>query len=152
MKHRAVDLGREDHLVTWADWFARVGEQMSANVPEDAHDSLQFRVTLIDGRQFLVVQMLSHVSRGKCSLEPTRWEDQGAVCDVITGYILMGFDEHETPTTISIAPADIASVECILPVEEAKAPFGFALHAERLTKASPLKEVEEKVETAQKAN
>lgn len=98
---------------------------MAEVVPEEQRDRLQFMVTLNDGRSFLIRQVLTHVVRGRCSLEPTRWEDHGAICDVITGYMLLGENEEGDFTAVSVPPTGIATIECILKRSEEKTPFGF---------------------------
>ena len=146
METRTVDLGREDQLVTWGEWFARTGHAMREAVESSMHEHLRYRVTLVDGRVFAVMQALPHVSRGKCSIEKTRWSERDAICNVVTGYLLVGIDMGNNMTAVGIEPDMIASVECVLvrPHEEDddSEPFGFA----RFTKFSSepnLREVDE---------
>lgn len=154
---RSVDLGREDHLVTWGEWFGRSHAAMSSVVPAELHDNLLFRATLTDGRQFLVREIRQHVSRGACTIEKTRWHERDAICDVITGYLLIGNDDHGVPTTVAVLPLEILSVECVLgmpippsadPEEtqdaEEKRVFGFAKFAKALQdRPARVEEVEE---------
>ncbi|MGP1347926.1 MAG: hypothetical protein ACTS3F_14815 [Phycisphaerales bacterium] len=155
---RAVDLGREDHLVTWGEWFGRSQAAMSSVLPEEFRDKLLFRATLVDGRQFLVREVRSHVSRGRCTIEKTRWHDRDAICDVITGYLFIGHDGMGLPTTVSVLPTDIATVECVLAAVPRPAgpnaepandldetmPFGFAAFEQRLRELpTRVEEVEE---------
>jgi len=124
---RAVDLGREEELITWSDWFARSMDAMFSVIEKKERDRLVFRVTLRDGRSFLVTQAHSHMVRGRCTLEKSRWSQQGAVCDIITGYLLIGIGEDELLTAVCVPPREIASVECVLAPQEdeSPAPFGF---------------------------
>lgn len=142
--HRVVEVGREEELVTWNEWFARTQHAMKEIVPADKHERLQFRVTLVDGRQFLVRQLMSHVSRGLCTIGPSRWNANEAVCDVITGYLMVGVgDDHEL-SAISVPPTEIMTVECVLtPGEDERAPFGFYAR-EGLTVPSKRSEVDER--------
>lgn len=139
---RAVDLGREEQFVTWSEWFGRTMAHMSEVVPAEQRDKLQFCITLADGRRFLVRQVLTHVVRGRCSLDPTRWDDGGAVCDVITGYMLLGENDEGDVTVVSVPPTEISTVECILKREEDRAPFGFRKH-EALSLPCQQREIEE---------
>ena len=111
---RTVDLGREDELVTWQEWFARSMLQMKQLVCEDEHERLAFRVTLADGRGFAVRQVTTHVVKGRCSLEDNRWSDTTAICHVITGYLMYGVGEDGVLTTVAVPPTEIASIECVL--------------------------------------
>lgn len=126
---RAVDLHREEELVTWNEWFARSMDVMRRAVPESHHNRLAFRVTLVDGRPFAVKQVLAHVARGRCTIGPSRWNETEAICDVITGYVFLGAGEDELPAAMCVSPATIASVECVLFPEEEdetpRTPFGF---------------------------
>lgn len=151
---RTVDLGREDELVTWQEWFKRTMDQMRERVDKECCDRLAHRVTLADGRQFAVRQITTHVVKGRCSLEETRWSELSAVCNVITGYMLYGVDDDSLMTTLAVPPAEIVSVECVLvPTEEEEeenekrsmAPFGF--HSRKaLQVPAEQREVEEKIE------
>lgn len=160
---RSVDLGREDHLVTWGEWFERAYHAMSSVVPDELHGNLLFRATLGDGRAFLVREIRQHVSRGACTIQKTRWHERDAICDVITGYLLVGNDEAGVPTTLAVLPDDIVSVECVLGVvsppendpeltqqAQEKRVFGFAQFAKAL-EARPTR-VEEVEETRGKGN
>ena len=155
---RSVDLGREDHLVTWGEWFGRSHAAMASVLPEEFRDSLLYRATLVDGRQFLVREVRSHVSRGTCTIEKTRWHERDAICDVITGYLFIGHDGTGLPTTVSVLPTDIATVECVLAAIPKPAgaesepgddpdetmPFGFAAFEKRMRELpTRVEEVEE---------
>lgn len=118
--HRTVDLGREEEFVPWRDWFGRTMGEMQQVVPASEHRRLQFRVTLDDGRQFLIRQVLTHVVKGRCSLEKSRWNEAEAVCDVITGYLFMGLDGDGIFSAISVPPRAVASVECVLAPPESE--------------------------------
>lgn len=126
---RTVDLGREEELVTWDEWFGRSIALMKEAIPEKLHDRLAFRVGLADGRVFGVKQVLAHVARGTCTIGPSRWNDREAICDVITGYMLLGAGDDEVPSTLCISPTLIVSVECVLVPEQEDdtpaTPFGF---------------------------
>lgn len=136
MNTRVVDLGREDELVTWHEWMHRCETVMQGAVTDEQRPNLAFRVTLMDGRAFAVAHSMTHVARGKCELAPNRWIDTDgdgkpdqseAICDVITGYMFIGVGEDSHPTTLSIPPTEIASVECVyVAPEEESEPFGFA--------------------------
>lgn len=153
---RSVDLGREDHLVTWGEWFERSHAAMASVVPEELRDNLLFRATLVDGRQFLVREIRQHVSHGACTIEKTRWHERDAICNVITGYLLVGNDQHGVPSTVAVMPDEILTVECVLAMigppdgeakqeEEEKKLFGFAQFAQALKKRrAGVEEVEEK--------
>lgn len=127
--HRNVDLGREEEFVTWNEWFARAMAGMVEVLPKADHARLQFRVTLVDGRQLIVRQVLSHVVRGRCTLQESRWSEAEAICDVITGYLLLGVGEDDNFAAVALPPREIMSVECVLaPQDENEAaptPFGF---------------------------
>ncbi len=146
-KSRAVDLGREDQLVTWAEWFARTSGAMQKVVGAEGKKALRFRVVLKDGRVFAVRQAMSHVSRGKCTIEPSRWHDEGSACDVITGYQMLGEDAVGNLTMLAITPDQIASVECVLPrprkEQEEPEPFGFASFLKLKEEMPELTEVDE---------
>jgi hypothetical protein len=143
---RSVDLGREDQLVTWGEWFQR------------SHH-LMFRATLADGRAFLVREIRQHVSRGACTIMKTRWHERDTICDVITGYLLIGNDESGVPTTLAVLPQDIVTVECVLGVvsppdndpeltqqAQEQRLFGFAQFAKALeNRPTRVEEVEENV-------
>lgn len=130
---RTVDLGREEELVTWDEWFKRAMEIMSQAIPKEHPQLLErlaFRVSLADGRVFAVRQVLAHVARGKCTIGPSRWNEREAICDVITGYVLVGAGEDEFPSAMCVPPTMIASVECVLVPSDADeaakpTPFGF---------------------------
>jgi hypothetical protein len=145
---RTVDLGREEELVTWDEWFGRSLTAMKEAVPKKHHGRLAFRVSLADGRMFSVKQILAHVAHGACTLGPSRWSDSEAVCNVITGYMFLGVDESETPSTLCVSPATITSVECVLVGDDEedspRTPFGF-YKREGLDAAVERKEVEEKL-------
>jgi len=151
MSHlRTVDLGREEELVTWQEWFNRSARLMGQLVDGAQREHLIFRVTLHDGRAFAVRQALTHVARGRCLMDPSRWKRTGngsgdVACDVITGYMLVGTGADERPTVVSVPPAEIASVECVLvePKEEPE-PFGFARSVDMKDRPA-LEEVEEEL-------
>jgi hypothetical protein len=160
MSHlRTVDLGREDELVTWQEWFNRSARLMGQLVDDAQRGHLVFRVTLADGRAFAVRQALTHVARGRCQVDLSRWArtsddgskegaGMGAACDVITGYMLVGTGSDERPTVVSVPPTEIASVECVLvePKEEPQ-PFGFARYVDMKDRPA-LEEVEEELHTS----
>jgi len=155
--HRTVDLGREEEFITWQDWFGRAMGLMREVLPEDAHEHLAFRVTLIDGRQFAIRQVLTHVVRGKCTLQPSRWNEQEAICDVITGYQFLGVGEDQFLTSLTVPPTSIESVECVLvrpgegdesEGEPGKTPFGFHKR-EALALPVEQREIEEKIKAEQ---
>ncbi|MBL8745083.1 MAG: hypothetical protein JNK58_01865 [Phycisphaerae bacterium] len=147
MIKRTVDLGREEELVTWDEWFGRSIALMKEAIPDKFHDRLAFRVGLADGRSFGVKQVIAHVARGACTIGPSRWNDREAVCDVVTGYMLMGAGEDEIPSALCVSPVLIISVECVLapePEEDSSAtPFGF-YKREGIDVPVERKEVEEK--------
>ena len=160
---RTVDLGREEELISWQEWFARTMAQMKGVTPDEHHERLAFRVTLADGRQFAVRQVTTHVVKGQCSMEKTRWSDHLAVCNVITGYMLFGMDDDALATTVAVPPAEIASVECVLvPTDEEEAeeeseakqhsnghvPFGF-YSRKALKVPAKTREVEEQLKAAE---
>jgi hypothetical protein len=178
---RSIDLGREDELVPWSEWFKRTAatvQQMLEGAPSQEEPGVGprwvFRVTLIDGRTFAVHSVSTHLSRGRCFLGDNRWdigptkrdvtESAGKVasvinagspiCDVITGYTLVGNGEDGLPMVLNIPPSMIASVEGVMlphvPKPDAGAsennrePFGFARWAAMQAENDPqLKEVEE---------
>lgn len=144
-RHRAVDLGREDQLVPWSEWFNRTGASMSKVIKPEMRKHMRFRVTLTDGRVYTVRRAMSHVARGRCSLEPTRWDPEGSVCDVITGYQLMGNDPAGNISMLAVTPDMIRCVECVImrPKDEEKEPFGFANWAKIRDEDPGLTEVEE---------
>jgi len=182
---RSIDLGREDELVPWSEWFKRTSasmEQLLSTMP-DAEELPEgapkmprwvFRVTLIDGRTFAIHTVSTHLSRGRCFLGDNRWDigptrhdvTQAAgkvasvinagspICDVITGYSLMGNGEDGLPMVLNIPPHMIASVEgVVLPripnpagakKDDDREPFGFARWAAMQAENDPeLNEVEE---------
>lgn len=144
---RTVDLGREEELVTWNEWFGRSMAAMKHAVPKAHHDRLAFRVALADGRVFSVRQVLSHVARGKCTIQPSRWNEREAICDIITGYLFIGVGDDEMPTALCVSPLTISSVECVLVSEDDaeqahRAPFGF-YKREGMDVPTERKEVEE---------
>lgn len=181
MSHaRSIDLGREDELVPWSEWFRRAATSMEqvlqalpAPEPKPERPSTPrwvFRVTLIDGREFAITQVSTHISRGRCFLGENRWdvgptkrevtESAGKVasvinagspiCDVITGYTMMGNGNDGLPTVLNVPPHMIASVEGVLlprrPSTDKKEdePFGFARWAAQQNEGDPeLTEVEE---------
>ncbi|TVQ80359.1 MAG: hypothetical protein EA380_03310 [Phycisphaeraceae bacterium] len=140
---RTVDLGREDQLVPWRDWFVRAVEMMLPIVPEDKRDNIAFRVTLKDKR-FLVIRGVStHVSRGRCFVGENRWGERDQICDVITGYVLLGHGADGTPVVACVPPAMIVSVECVIgEVPGEREPFGFESYLWRQGRPR-LEEVEE---------
>ncbi|MFG0292343.1 MAG: hypothetical protein ACF8MJ_04235 [Phycisphaerales bacterium JB050] len=177
---RSIDLGREDELVPWSEWFRRTAASMQdilEKVPvSEEHAGAPrwvFRVTLIDGRTYAVTQVSTHISRGRCFLGDNRWdigptkhevaESAGKVasvinagspiCDVITGYTMMGNGEDGLPTVLNVPPHMIASVEGVLlprllprsdKERDETEPFGFARWAAMQAKNDPqLTEVEE---------
>ncbi|MCA9292844.1 MAG: hypothetical protein KDA20_03425 [Phycisphaerales bacterium] len=171
-KSRVVDLGREEEYIPWAEWFARTSASMEQLVKAgQAPDGPRvFRVTLQDGRPFAVMSVQTHIARGKCELVPNRWSEGGvgpggrmeAICDVITGYTLVGAGPDGRPAVVSVPPREIASVECVVMVpmpgmegmDEGDGtmpePFGFAAFKQRLEKPE-VKEVEEPTLFSQKA-
>ena len=140
---RIVDLGREDELVTWQEWLGRSMEAMREAVPKKDHERLVFRITLHDGRAFAASNVLTHVSRGMCSIVPNRWvEDEKAthikgmpVCEVITGYIFMGSGEDELAAALCVPPKQISTVECVL-TESQPGPESFGFAAARMSAMS----------------
>jgi hypothetical protein len=157
---RRVDLGREDELVTWAEWFQRSSEALDAFIlsQQQAHQKVLaerasgdasgdgdgesgdgnandagvddsgsgngsgvpsgltkvFRVTLADGRPFAITAVHTHMNRGRCFVGTDRWGEVDKVCDVISGYTMIGAGPDHRPTAISVPPSMIASVECVL--------------------------------------
>jgi hypothetical protein len=178
---RSIDLGREDELVPWSEWFRRAAasmEQLLGAAESEGQNNgprWVFRVTLVDGRTFAVHTVSTHLSRGRCFLGDNRWdmgptkrelaESAGKVasvmlagspiCDVITGYTLMGNGEDGLPTVLNIPPHMIASVEGVVlpqftdpdsaePGEARSEPFGFARWAAMQAESDPeLNEVED---------
>ena len=67
---RTVDLGREDELVPWAEWFVRSAAMLEHLVKQGQapQGPRVFRVTLADGRPFAVMSVQKHVARGKCEV------------------------------------------------------------------------------------
>ncbi len=149
---RVVDLGREDELVTWQEWLGRSMEAMREAIPESDHDRLIFRITLHSGRAFAAKNVLTHVSRGMCTLVPERWvEDEQAttvrgmpICEVITGYIFLGSGDDELASALCVPPTEIASVECVL-TESQPGPesFGFAAARMHIPAHPAMQEIEE---------
>ncbi|MDX2115947.1 MAG: hypothetical protein SFZ24_10080 [Planctomycetota bacterium] len=144
---RTVDLGRDEELVTWDEWFNRSMAIMRQAVPEKHHDRLAFRISLGDGRTFNVKQVVTHVSRGRCTITSSRWNEREAICDVITGYMLLGADEEGIPAALCVSPSTITSVECLLvPPDDddpsTHTPFGF-YKREGIDVSTQRKEVEE---------
>ena len=136
---RQVDLGREDFLVPWAQWFQRASAALHQFFPLGEGQKPVFRVTLVDGRMFAITHVQTHVSRGKCFVGTNRWGEKDAVCDVITGYTLAGTGPDRRPMALVLPPDMIASVECVAVSEaeakknddegkggDGKEPFGFA--------------------------
>jgi hypothetical protein len=178
---KSIDLGREDELVPWSEWFRRTSETVEHILnealegegpePDSTSESPRwiFRVTLVDGRTFAVTRVSTHISRGRCFVGENRWDMSASqqeirksagkvasvinasrpICDVITGYTLMGTGEDGFPTVLNIPPAMIASVEgVVLPrrVSQSDAsdngkdspePFGFARWAAQQDKDRP---------------
>ena len=166
-QHRRNDLNREDQLVPWAEWFMRADQAMNQFIASDAGRAMMppgvvavtpegqldfnqlpfrkvFRVTLTDGRMFAALGVQHHVAKGKCHAGTDRWGNTDATCDVITGYTLLGTANDGIPSTITIPPCSIKSVECVLlpkpgmlaqvqqankDPENEKEPFGFARYA-----------------------
>lgn len=179
----SIDLGREDELVPWSEWFRRAADSMQQllsawsdqeSAEAEAAPRWVFRVALIDGRTFAITKVSTHISRGRCFLGENRWDigptqaqlrqnagkiasviqSSRPICDVITGYTLMGSGEDGLPTVLNVPPHMIASVEgVVLPQVPApdtpdekisKEPFGFARWASRQSEHEPeLHEVEE---------
>lgn len=144
---RAIDLGREDQLVPWRDWFVRAMQAMLPLIPEDRRDNVAFRVVLKDKRVLIVRGVSTHVSRGRCFIGENRWGERDQICDVITGYVLLGHGTDWTPTVACVPPDLIASVECVVAEDTGeREPFGFASYHWR--KGQPqIDEVEEVQET-----
>ena len=169
-KLRTVDLGREGHLVTWQEWFGRTAHLMAKSVSEEQRQHLHFRITLHTGQVFAIRNVMTHVSRGACYPDRSRWSQTAiadastlpaaagstetvgntsgtrAVCNIITGYMLQGFGPDGRPTTLSVTPCQIASVECVLsePKNASSEPFGFAAF-QHMKETPELTEVEETV-------
>lgn len=180
---RSIDLGREDELVPWSEWFRRTAasmEQVLASMPEPEKPPEGapkmprwiFRVTLMDGRNYAIASVSTHISRGRCFVGDNRWdigptrrevaESAGKVasvintgnpiCDVITGYTLTGNGEDGLPMVLNVPPRMIASVEGVIlprmqPPKESsddREPFGFARWAASQNQHDPeLHEIEE---------
>jgi hypothetical protein len=169
-KARLVDLGREEERVPWSEWFVRSAQAMEQVVQAGSLPDLPrvFRVTLRDGRPFAVLSVKTHIARGKCQdmlrgwcelPKPAAGDGGGGanseLCDVITGYTLVGTDHNGRPVVLAVPPTEIASVECLLVPQaqlQQKAgqrsaddpddePFGFAAFQHRKEQQSP--EVEE---------
>lgn len=159
-QRRLVDLGREEARVPWAQWFNRASAGMDLFMEQGIMPKLPraFRVTLRDGRPYAVFSVKTHIARGKCSAsgrwaEPTECTNAADICDVITGYSLVGTAHDGRPVVLTVPPDEIASVECVLvqghpgqatPEEGAsdEVPFGFAAFAKRGERPQ-LDEVEE---------
>lgn len=133
-----IDLNREDQLVPWAEWFVRADIAMNQYIGSDAGRAMLppgvelkatpeglidfaslpfrkiFRVTLTDGRVFATLGVQHHVAKGKCNVGTDRWGNTDATCDVITGYTLIGTANDGLPSTMTITPCKISSVECVL--------------------------------------
>lgn len=185
----SIDLGREDELVPWSEWFRRAAttmEEMLGQTSDSEGDKplpdaprWVFRVTLVDGRSFAITSVSTHISRGRCFLGENRWEvgpnkhelteSAGKVasvinagrpiCDVITGYTLLGSGEDGFPTVLNCPPSMISSVEAVMLPRRAlngengangesgadkREPFGFARWAAQQDKNRPdLYEIED---------
>lgn len=166
---RTIDLGREGHLVTWQEWFARTAQLMAASVAPEQRNHLHFRVTLKDSHiPYAIRRVMTHIARGACYPDESRWSERviaGArtlpeaagttepvvgtkgICNIITGYMLQGFGPDMKPTTLSVTPCQIASVECVLSEPKTSGePFGFAaFHTMKEDQAPEMEEVEETV-------
>ena len=164
---RTIDLGREGHLVTWQEWFGRTAQLMAMSVSEQQRNHLHFRVTLKDSNvPYAIRRVMTHVAKGACYPDRSRWsakemadaknlpEQAGttetvgtkAVCNIITGYMLQGFGPDMKPTTLSVTPCQIASVECVLSEpKHTGEPFGFAAFHSMKEEQEP--QMEEVVET-----
>lgn len=156
---RIVDLGREDELVTWQEWLGRSMEAMREAIPKQDHDRLVFRITLHDGRAFAASNVLTHVSRGMCTIMPDRWVENEKVktirglpvCEVITGYMFIGSGDDELASALCVPPTEISSVECVL-TEAHAGPESFGFAAARLNAMSDkpaMQEIEDPSRTAQ---
>ena len=165
---RTIDLGREGHLVTWQEWFGRTAQLMAASVAPEQRNYLHFRVTLRGSNHvYAIRRVMTHVSKGACYPDRSRWsakemadaknlpEQAGttepvgtkAVCNIITGYMLQGFGPDMKPTTLSVTPCQIASVECVLSEpKHTGEPFGFAaFHSMKEEQEPQMEEVPETV-------
>lgn len=157
---RAVDLGREEDLVTWNEWMMRCAKVMqhAAASSEQIDGNPVFRVTLADKRQFMVSHVFTQVARGKCSIGPERWADPAElsetsgrpvgpngepICDVITGYVFVGTAGDGRPTTLGVPPEMIASVECVLMLDPKQSAFGFARWTQEQNAAPVIEEVDD---------
>jgi len=135
-----VDLGREHARVPWMEWFRRASEGMDVFVEQGVMPELPraFRVTLRDGRPYAVFSVKTHIAHGKCGVSGD-WREaaigQADVCDVITGYTLVGTAHDGRPVVLTVPPQEIASVECVLvqahpgqreEKDKDDVPFGFA--------------------------
>lgn len=144
---RAIDLGREDELVPWRDWFVRAMSAMLPLVPEERREDVAFRVVLTDKRVLIVRGVSTHVSRGRCFVGENRWGERDPICDVITGYVLLGHGADMTPTVACVPPTMISTVECVIaPGGADREPFGFASYHWRQGRPR-IDEVEEVQET-----
>lgn len=154
--HRTVDLGREEEFVTWQEWCARTMTHMRQVVPAEHHARLTFRITLVDGREFGARQVLTHVVRGLCSLEESRWSEAEAVCDVITGYLFIGVGADGLLSTLAVPPAAIHSVETVMIPEfesesqDMPTPFGFYKREGGVDVPTEQREIEERPNGAQR--
>lgn len=169
---RTVDLGREGHLITWQEWFARTAQLMASSVAPEQRDHLHFRVMLKDSKvPYAIRRVMTHVAKGACMPDRSRWsqaqiasaqslpENAGTtepvtsgggtkgICNIISGYMLQGFGPDMKPTTLSVTPCQIASVECVLSEPKSSGePFGFAaFHTMKEDQEPQMEEVEETV-------
>ena len=99
--------------------------QPGGGAPAIAGLAKVFRVTLTDGRPFAVTAVHTHMNRGRCFVGKDRWGEQDKVCDVITGYTMIGAGPDNRPTALTVPPSAIASVECVLVPQSGQ---GRALH------------------------
>jgi len=153
-RRRLVDLGREEAGVPCAAWFSRASPGMRLLVEQGVMPRLPraFRVTLRDGRPYAVFSVKTHIARGKCGdsghwREPRERDGAADMCDVITGYSLVGTAHDGRPVVLTVPPDEIASVECVLvqghpgqvapdtdgdgKPDEDDVPFGFAAFTKR---------------------
>ena len=117
-------------MVPWAEWFNRASNGMDMFVKQGVMPPMArtFRVTLADGRPFAVFSVKTHIAKGKCSTdggehwrEPCATNSGAEMCDVITGYSLVGTAHDGRPCVLTVPPIEIASVECVL-VENGEIP------------------------------
>lgn len=153
---RQIDLGREDSLVPWSAWFHRSSKALHQFHGVSEGQKAVFRVTLIDARVFAVTHVQTHVSRGRCFVGENRFGEKDAVCDVITGYTLVGSAADGRPTALVVPPEMLASVECVAvsqpdaqddSKEDQTRPFGFAAY-QAWDGTLKLEEIEEQVPAA----